>query len=107
MSSVQVATVATFDDMVLAADVPVLVDFWAPWCAPCRGLMPTLEDLAQDHAEEARIVKVNVEEEPGLRDRFAVSTLPTLLLFSGGEMRDRMIGVQSRARLSAMLDAAA
>ncbi len=69
--------------------------------------MPTLEDLAQDRGEEARVVKVNVEEEPGLRDRFAVSTLPTLLLFSGGEMRDRMIGVQSRTRLSTLLDGAA
>lgn len=85
MSSVRVATADTFDDLVLAADEPVLVDFWAPWCATCRGLMPTLEDMAQDHGEEARVVKVNVEEEPGLRDRFAVSTLPTLLLFSGGE----------------------
>ncbi|WP_294234325.1 thioredoxin domain-containing protein [uncultured Sphingomonas sp.] len=74
---------------------------------PCRGRMPTLEDLAQDRGEEARVVKVNVEEEPGLRDRFAVSTLPTLLLFSGGEMRDRMIGVQSRTRLSTLLDGAA
>lgn len=107
MSGVQVATVETFDAMVLAADEPVLVDFWAPWCGPCRALMPTLEDLAEDHAGEARVVKVNVEEEPDLQARFGVSTLPTLLLFAGGELRERVIGVQSRARLSALLDGVA
>lgn len=107
MSGVQVATVETFDAMVLAADEPVLVDFWAPWCGPCRALMPTLEDLAEDHVGEARVVKVNVEEEPDLQARFGVSTLPTLLLFAGGELRERVIGVQSRARLSALLDGVA
>ena len=107
MSKVKVATAETFDAVVLASAEPVLVDFWAPWCAPCRSLLPVLEDVAEDYAGEAQVVKVNVEEESALRDRFGVSTLPTLLLFRDGEMRERMIGVQSRARLAALLDTVA
>lgn len=107
MSGVDVATAETFDTLVLAAAEPVLVDFWAPWCGPCKMLLPALEDLAEEHAGAARVVKVNVDEQPLLKERFAVATLPTLLLFRGGELRERLIGVQTRARLSALLEDAA
>ncbi len=104
MTLVKTAGDADFATIVLTADRPVLVDFWASWCAPCRALAPVLEDLAEDFADEALIVKVDAEAERDLAARFHVGGLPTLLVFSDGVEVGRVTGLQSRARLAAMLE---
>jgi thioredoxin 1 len=88
----------TFDDDVLASSVPVVVDFWAPWCKPCEAIEPHLRSLAEEWGERARLVRVNVDDEPGLSGRYGVLSLPTVILFAGGEPRATVHGAQPRAR---------
>ena len=83
-----------------------LVDFWAEWCGPCKMLTPTIDALATEYAGKADIRKVNIDEEPGLAERFDVSSIPTLLVIRDGEITDRFIGVRNKAQLSAAIDAA-
>ena len=75
-----------------SAEVPVLVDFWAPWCAPCRMVAPALEALARDHAPALKVVKVNVDENPGLASRFRAMSIPTMIVVQGGQEVDRWVG---------------
>jgi thioredoxin 1 len=86
------ATDASFDTDVVAADVPVLVDFWAEWCGPCRAIAPHLETLANTFAGKARVVKVDIDANPEVAQRFGVRSIPTLLLFKGGAVVDRLVG---------------
>jgi thioredoxin 1 len=97
---VRVETVgtATFEAEVLASPVPVVVDFWAPWCKPCEAIEPRLRSLVEEWGERARLVRVNVDEEPGLSGRYGVLSLPTVILFAGGEPKATVYGAQSRAR---------
>jgi thioredoxin 1 len=90
---------------VLQSKVPVLVDFWAPWCAPCVALGPVLEDLAGELAGRAKIAKVNVDENHQLAGDFGVRSIPTMLIFSGGVVREQVMGVAQRAVLRRKLDA--
>ncbi|HEX2992040.1 MAG TPA: thioredoxin [Anaerolineales bacterium] len=83
-----------FDREVLQSDRPVLVDFWAPWCAPCRMVAPTLEALAREKSTALKVVKVNVDENPGLASRYRAMSIPTLLIFKGGREVDRWVGAQ-------------
>jgi thioredoxin 1 len=83
---------------VLASPVPVIVDFWAPWCRPCEAIEPHLQSLAEQWGERARLVRVNVDEEAGLASRYGVLSLPTVILFVGGEPRATVYGAQPRAR---------
>jgi thioredoxin len=84
---------------VLASLVPVVVDFWAPWCKPCEAIEPHLVSLVKDWGEErARLVRVNVDDEPGLSARYGVLSLPTVILFAGGEPKATVLGAQSRDR---------
>ena len=89
---------ATFGEEVLASPVPVVVDFWAPWCKPCEAIAPHLESLAALWGPRARLVRVNVDDEPGLSGRYGVLSLPTVILFAGGEPKATVYGAQPRAR---------
>jgi thioredoxin 1 len=79
----------SFEQDVLGADKPVLVDFWAAWCAPCRMLAPTVEAVAEKYASNAKVVKLNVDENPGVSQRYGIKGIPTLILFKGGRRRTR------------------
>lgn len=83
---------ASFDAEVLQADRPTLVDFWAEWCGPCRMMAPILEKLADENADTLRIVKLDVQANPDLAIRYAVTSIPTMLLFVGGEVKERLVG---------------
>jgi len=85
-------TTATFDEQGLARKEPVLVDFWAEWCVPCKALSPVLDGIAQEMAGSALIGKVNVEEEPAIASRFGVQALPSLLFFKDGKLVDTLVG---------------
>jgi thioredoxin 1 len=91
-------TAATFESDVLRWPVPVVVDFWAPWCKPCEAIEPHLEGLAAEWGDRARLVRVNIDEEAGLASRYGVLSLPTVILFAGGEPKATVYGAQPRAR---------
>ena len=96
-------TDATFDEMVLKYDLPVLVDFWAPWCGPCRALAPVLEELAKDMEGQVRIVKVNVDENQAVPAKFAIRSIPTLILFNKGEVQEQITGGLPKAALKDLI----
>lgn len=98
---------ASFDRVVSQSPVPVLVDFWAPWCGPCKAIAPLLDELAREKADTLRIAKVNVDDEPTLAAKFNIRSIPTLIIFSGGQIKDTLIGMTSKRDLEAKLAAAA
>lgn len=98
-------TDASFQNEVLKADKPVLVDLWAPWCGPCRMLGPVVEELAKEYAGKAVVGKLNTDENPETMTAYRVSAIPTLLFFKGGKLVDQVVGVQTKASLKAKLDA--
>jgi thioredoxin 1 len=104
MPDIAKVTDASFDAEVLAAAQPVLVDFYADWCAPCRALMPALEDIAREYDGELSIVKLNVDENVATRDRFGIASIPALLLFDKGELRQRIVGPPSRTAIAGIVD---
>jgi thioredoxin 1 len=93
-----------FEKVVLRADVPVLVDFWAAWCGPCRVLAPTVDAVAAEHSHHARVVKLNVDDSPSVAHRFQIRGIPTLILFKGGEEKERLIGVTRAEEISRAID---
>ena len=94
-------TEATFDETLATTDGLLLVDFWAPWCGPCRAIAPMLEALERDGAGRLRVAKVNVDEEPALAGRYEIRSIPTLLFVKGGRVVDTVIGAVPRATLDA------
>ena len=100
------ATDADFDSLVLASDQPVLVDFWAPWCGPCKMIAPALDQLAADYAGKAKIVKVDVDQNQQTAMKYHVRSIPMLLVFKGGQIHSQQIGAVGKAQLAQMLDKA-
>ncbi|WP_076070636.1 thioredoxin [Sphingomonas montana] len=105
MANITDVKTADFDTLVLGHKGPVLVDFWAEWCGPCKALSPTLKDIAADFGDEVLIAKVDIVAEPELADRFGVSSIPALKFFRDGAEVSSMIGVQPRSKLTAALEA--
>ncbi len=96
--------VATFDAEVMGSSIPVLVDFYADWCGPCRALHPTLEELAAEYAGRVKVVQVNVDESGDLASRYNVRGIPALFVIKGGQTVDQTVGLQSKADLARMLN---
>ncbi|MBI5203254.1 MAG: thioredoxin [Elusimicrobia bacterium] len=94
----------SFDNDVLKSPEPVLVDFWAPWCGPCRMLAPVVEELAKEYAGKIRVAKLNTDEHPNSAGKFKIAAIPTLLFFKGGKVVEQLVGVHSKADIKKTLD---
>ena len=89
----------TFDEEVLKSSLPVLVDFWAAWCVPCRMIAPAVEQIAESHKDKLKVAKMNVDANMKTPGKYGIRGIPTLLLFKGGELKETMVGVQSKEKI--------
>ncbi len=101
--AVKIASDANFDSDVLKSSTPVLVDFWAEWCGPCRALTPTIEALAAEYQGKVGVYKMNVDENPNVPTQFGIRSIPTVLLFKGGQKVDQVIGAVPKSALEEMI----
>jgi len=99
MSDVQEVSDASFDADVLKAVLPVLIDFWAPWCGPCKAIAPVVAELAKEYDGRLKVVKMNVDDNPQTPSRYGVRGIPNLILFKGGEVKEQIIGAVPKAHL--------
>ncbi len=99
-------TEAALDDEILQSSQPLLVDFWAPWCAPCRAMTPAVEAVAQQYAGKAKVFKLNVDDNPSASPRFNIKGIPTLILFKDGKEANRLVGLASKEQIEAFITAA-
>ncbi|MDB6031184.1 MAG: trxA, partial [Verrucomicrobiales bacterium] len=109
MASQNIVTItdANWDEEVLKSTVPVLVDFWAEWCGPCKMLAPVLEELATEYAGKAKVAKLNIEESQALANQFRITSIPTVLLFKNGQPTEQIVGLRSKSQYKAAIDKAA
>lgn len=99
-------TDATFESMVLKSDKPVLVDFWAPWCGPCRGIAPIIDEISAEYGDKVVVTKMNVDENPQIPGRFAIRAIPTLIVFKSGEVVEQVTGAVAKSNIVSMLQKA-
>ncbi|MBU6428706.1 MAG: thioredoxin [Cyanobacteria bacterium REEB65] len=99
MSKPQPVTDGSFSKEVLEADKPVLVDFWATWCGPCKMIAPILDEMASEHADKLKVVKLDIDENASTAQKYGVMSIPTLILFKGGEPAERLVGYMPKAQL--------
>ena len=104
MSAVPDVTADKFEEEVLKSDIPVVVDLWAEWCGPCKALGPTIEAIAEEYAGKIKVFKLDVQAEPAVASKYGVSSIPTLLMFKGGEIADRVVGMQPKANITSRID---
>ncbi len=106
MASNLAVTSKNFDVDVLKSDVPVLVDFWAEWCGPCKAIGPSIEQLATEYTGKAKVFKLDVDTEGEIAQQYGVMSIPALLIFKGGKEVDRMVGAAPKAQIAALIDRA-
>lgn len=97
-------TDSNFEEEVLNSNKPVLVDYWAEWCAPCKAIAPILDDIAPEYADKVKITKMNIDENPGIPPKFNIRSIPTLMLFKNGQVESTRMGALSKSQLMEFLD---
>ena len=103
MANISDVTDADFDSEVLQSDLPIIVDFWAEWCAPCRAIAPIVKELAGEYEGKVRIVKMNIDENPAAPGRYGIRSIPTLLAFQGGQVVEQVQGARPKSALEEMV----
>lgn len=104
MSAAAQVTDDTFKQEVLESDVPVLVDFWAPWCGPCRMVAPVVDEIAEQYVGQVKVVKVNTDDNPGVASQYGIRSIPTLMIFKGGQRVDMVVGAVPKTTLATTLE---
>lgn len=104
MSAAPAVTAANFEEEVLKSTVPVLVDFWAEWCGPCKALGPTIDQIAAEYDGKAKVFKLDVQTEAALAGKYGVQSIPTLLIFKDGEIKSRLVGLRPKPDITAEID---
>jgi len=104
MGQVKEVNAQEFEQIISESNVPVLVDFWAPWCAPCRMIAPIVDELAAENGEKLQVLKVNIDNEQAIARQFSIRSIPTLLIFKNGQVEDTLVGAMSKQAMAGRVD---